>query len=48
MEYLLTLEQFRELMIRQMDTTAAEELAAKLNTRKLENSNEKLLQKIKG
>ncbi|XP_032517567.1 dynein regulatory complex protein 10-like [Danaus plexippus] len=46
-EYLLTLEQFRELMIRQMDTTAAEELAAKLNTRKLENSNEKLLQKIK-
>ncbi|CAH4028316.1 unnamed protein product [Pieris brassicae] len=47
LEYLLTLEHFRDLMIKQMDTTAAEELAAKLNTRKLEGSNERLIEKIK-
>ncbi|CAH2095989.1 unnamed protein product [Euphydryas editha] len=47
MEYLLTLEKFRELMVRQMETTAAEELSAKINTRKLEASNQKLLEKIK-
>lgn len=44
----MTLEKFRELMMRQMETTAAEELAAKINTRKLEASNQKLLSKIKG
>lgn len=48
MEYLITLEKFRELMVRQMETSAAEELAAKINTRKLEASNQKLLSKIKG
>ncbi|XP_047533482.1 dynein regulatory complex protein 10-like [Vanessa atalanta] len=47
LDYLLTLEHFRELMIRQMETTAAEELAAKFNTRKLEASNDNLLAKIK-
>ncbi|XP_060803418.1 dynein regulatory complex protein 10-like [Amyelois transitella] len=41
--YLLTLEQFRELMIIQMSTTAADELAAKISTRKLEGSNERLI-----
>ncbi|CAH0715359.1 unnamed protein product, partial [Brenthis ino] len=46
-EYLLTLEHFRQLMVRQMETTAAEELAAKIKTRKLEASNEKLIAKIK-
>ncbi|CAH0398226.1 unnamed protein product [Chilo suppressalis] len=45
--YLRTLQQFRELMIRQLHTTAAEELATKINTRKLEASNEKLIAKIK-
>ncbi|XP_053609800.1 dynein regulatory complex protein 10 isoform X2 [Plodia interpunctella] len=44
--YLLTLEQFRELMVIQMSTTAADELAAKINTRKLEASNEKLIEHI--
>ncbi|CAH2237407.1 jg11262 [Pararge aegeria aegeria] len=47
LEYLLVLEQFRDLMVRQMDTTAAEELTAKINTRKLEGSNEKLREKIR-
>ncbi|XP_046965985.1 dynein regulatory complex protein 10-like isoform X1 [Vanessa cardui] len=47
LDYLLTLEHFRELMVRQMETTAAEELAAKFNTRKLEASNDNLLAKIK-
>ncbi|CAK1551255.1 unnamed protein product [Leptosia nina] len=46
LEYLLTFEQFRDLMVKQMDTTAADELAAKLNTRKLEGSNERLIEKI--
>lgn len=35
-------------MVRQMETTAAEELTTKINTRKLEASNQKLLSKIKG
>lgn len=48
MDYLLTLEHFRNLMVRQMETTAAEELEAKINMRKLEASNEKLIAKIKG
>lgn len=48
MDYLLTLEHFRDLMVRQMETTAAEELEAKINMRKLEASNEKLIAKIKG
>ncbi|XP_052753336.1 dynein regulatory complex protein 10-like [Galleria mellonella] len=47
LEYLLTFEHFRDLMVTQMNTTAAEELAAKINTRKLEASNEKLIGKIK-
>ncbi|KAL4716693.1 hypothetical protein ACJJTC_004812 [Scirpophaga incertulas] len=47
LDYLETLEQFRELMVRQLHTTAAEELAAKFHTRKLEASNEKLLLQIK-
>ncbi|XP_045498644.1 dynein regulatory complex protein 10-like isoform X1 [Colias croceus] len=46
LEYLLTFEKFRDLMVQQMETTAAEELAAKLNTRKLEGSNQKLIEKI--
>ncbi|XP_072949440.1 dynein regulatory complex protein 10-like [Epargyreus clarus] len=47
LNYLLTFEHFRELMVKQMATTAAEELAAKINTRKLQASNEKLISKIK-
>ncbi|XP_059052189.1 dynein regulatory complex protein 10-like [Achroia grisella] len=47
LEYLLTFEHFRDLMVTQMNRTAAEELADKISTRKLEASNEKLLGKIK-
>ncbi|XP_063825747.1 dynein regulatory complex protein 10-like [Ostrinia nubilalis] len=47
LDYLLTFEQFRELMVRQLHMTAAEELATKISTRKLEASNEKLIDKIK-
>ncbi|XP_004927371.1 dynein regulatory complex protein 10 [Bombyx mori] len=46
LEFLLAMEQFKELMVRQMETTAAEELAAKISTRKLEASNKNLLHKI--
>ncbi|KAJ0176474.1 hypothetical protein K1T71_007653 [Dendrolimus kikuchii] len=47
LEFLLTMEHFRELMVRQMETTAAEELADKINTRKLEAVNNALIEKIK-
>ncbi|XP_045772440.1 dynein regulatory complex protein 10-like [Maniola jurtina] len=47
LEYLQVLEHFRDLMVRQMNTSAAEELTEKLNTRKLEASNEKLIAKIR-
>ncbi|XP_026738721.1 dynein regulatory complex protein 10-like [Trichoplusia ni] len=47
LEFLLELERFRDLMVWQMETTAAEELAAKINTRKLEASNEQLILRIK-
>ncbi|CAH2048761.1 unnamed protein product, partial [Iphiclides podalirius] len=46
LKYLLAFENFRDLMVKQMETTAAEELAMKLKTRKLEASNEKLIEKI--
>ncbi|CAK1580502.1 unnamed protein product [Parnassius mnemosyne] len=46
LKYLIAFESFRDLMIKQMETTAAEELAIKIKTRKLEASNEKLIQKI--
>lgn len=48
LEYLIGFEKFRELMVIQMNMTAAEELTIKLDTRKLEVSNEKLLEKIQG
>lgn len=35
-------------MVRQMEKTAAEELANKINTRKLESVNNALIDKIKG
>ncbi|XP_063536037.1 dynein regulatory complex protein 10-like [Cydia strobilella] len=47
LDYLETLEQFRELMVRQLSTTAAEELAAKFKTKKLEAQNAKLIANIK-
>ncbi|KAL0882959.1 hypothetical protein ABMA27_016452 [Loxostege sticticalis] len=47
LDYLLTFEHFRDLTVRQMHMTAAEELATKIKTRKLEGSNEKLIEKIK-
>ncbi|XP_061716403.1 dynein regulatory complex protein 10-like isoform X1 [Cydia pomonella] len=47
MDYLVTLEQFRDLMVRQLSTTAAEELAAKFKTKKLEAQNVKLITNIK-
>lgn len=43
-----TLEQFRDLMIRQMETTAADELMAKITTRKLESTNKTLIEDIEG
>ncbi|VVC91267.1 dynein regulatory complex protein 10-like [Leptidea sinapis] len=46
LEYLLTLENFRDMMVKQMEMTAAEELEMKMHTRKLEASNGKLLEKI--
>ncbi|XP_068633684.1 dynein regulatory complex protein 10 [Battus philenor] len=46
LKYIIALENFRDLMIKQMETTAAEELAMKLKTRKLEASNEKLIENI--
>lgn len=48
LEYLIALEQFRDIMITQMETTAAEELAAKIKTRKLEENNKKYIEKING
>lgn len=42
------MEEFRSIMVNQMETTAAEELAAKINTRKLEASNDRLIAHIKG
>ncbi|KAJ8731206.1 hypothetical protein PYW07_004370 [Mythimna separata] len=45
-DFLLEMERFRELMVKQMETTAAEELSAKINTRKLEASNQHLLARI--
>lgn len=44
----MAFEKFRELMVIQMNMTAAEELTIKLDTRKLELSNNKLLEKIQG
>ncbi|KAF9423888.1 hypothetical protein HW555_000946 [Spodoptera exigua] len=46
-EFLMELEHFRDLMVRQMETTAAEELYAKISTKKLETSNERLEAHIK-
>ncbi|XP_013170295.1 PREDICTED: uncharacterized protein LOC106119711 [Papilio xuthus] len=46
LKYLLALENFRGLMVKQMEMTAAEELSMKLKTRKLEASNIKLTKKI--
>ncbi|CAG5045262.1 unnamed protein product [Parnassius apollo] len=46
LKYLIAFENFRDLMIKQMETTAAEELAIKIKTKKLEASNNKLIQKI--
>lgn len=40
--YLMVFEHFRELVIRQLKWTAAETWQAKITTRKLEISNEKL------
>ncbi|KOB79012.1 Uncharacterized protein OBRU01_00344 [Operophtera brumata] len=48
LEYVLAMEQFREIMMDQMSTSAAEELAIKFKTRKLEALNAKLIQKIAG
>lgn len=48
LEYLLALEKFRDLMVKQMSITAAEDLEAKLMTRKLEVSNAKLKAKMAG
>lgn len=48
MDFLNEMEQFRELMIRQMEMTAADELLAKLNTKKLETANENLIKSIQG
>lgn len=48
LEYLIAFEKFRELMVIQMNMTAAEELTVKLETKKLEHSNDKLLKKIQG
>lgn len=42
------LERFRELMVRQLESSAAEQLAARISTRKLEASNERLIEKIRG
>lgn len=42
------LVQFRELMLRQMSSTASDQLAAKFKTRKVEESNAKLIADIKG
>ncbi|XP_047991099.1 dynein regulatory complex protein 10-like isoform X1 [Leguminivora glycinivorella] len=47
LDCLVTLEQFRDLMVRQLSTTAAEELATKLKTKKLEAQNAKLIKSIK-
>ncbi|CAH1638348.1 unnamed protein product [Spodoptera littoralis] len=46
-EFLMELEHFRDLMVRQMEATAAEELSAKISTKKLEASNESLIAHIK-
>uniref|UniRef100_A0A2H1V0I2 Dynein regulatory complex protein 10 n=1 Tax=Spodoptera frugiperda TaxID=7108 RepID=A0A2H1V0I2_SPOFR len=46
-EFLMELEHFRDIMVRQMETTAAEELSAKISTKKLEASNESLIAHIK-
>ncbi|KAI5634608.1 IQ domain-containing protein D-like [Phthorimaea operculella] len=47
LEYLLGFERFREIMVAQMQTTAAEELGEKIRIRKLEISNAKLIAQIK-
>ncbi|XP_063383780.1 uncharacterized protein LOC134670048 [Cydia fagiglandana] len=47
LDYLTTLEQFRDLVVRQLSTTAAEEISAKLKTKKLEAQNAKLIANIK-
>ncbi|XP_063624771.1 dynein regulatory complex protein 10-like [Cydia splendana] len=47
LKYLQKLEEFRDLMVIQMKTTAADELAAIINTRKLEKSNNESLEKIR-
>lgn len=41
-------EKFRDLMVEKMETTAGEELAKKFNIRRLEKSNQNLVQKIEG
>ncbi|XP_048478442.1 dynein regulatory complex protein 10 [Plutella xylostella] len=46
LEYLLTLERFRELMQRQTRLTAAAELAGKMRQRKIEASNDGYIDKI--
>ncbi|KAG7308454.1 hypothetical protein JYU34_005661 [Plutella xylostella] len=46
LEYLLTLERFRELMQRQTRLTAAAELAGKMRQRKIEASNDGYIEKI--
>ncbi|XP_073956259.1 dynein regulatory complex protein 10-like [Choristoneura fumiferana] len=47
LDYLVVLEWFRDLMVQQLSTSAAEELAAKFTTRRLEAHNAKLIDKIK-
>ncbi|XP_063536038.1 dynein regulatory complex protein 10-like [Cydia strobilella] len=46
LNHLLKLEEFRELMVQRMKTTAAEEISAMICTRKLEKSNHECLKKI--
>ncbi|XP_063624216.1 dynein regulatory complex protein 10-like [Cydia splendana] len=46
LNHLLKLEEFRDLMVRRMKTTAAEEISAVIRTKKLEKSNIECLNKI--
>ncbi|XP_063383558.1 dynein regulatory complex protein 10-like [Cydia fagiglandana] len=46
LNHLLKLEEFRDLMVQRMKTTAAEEMSAVIRTRKLEKSNIECLNKI--
>ncbi|XP_063363985.1 dynein regulatory complex protein 10-like [Cydia amplana] len=46
LNYLLKLEEFRDLMVQRMKTTAAEEISAIIRTRKLEKLNDESLKKI--